>query len=188
MANANAPCGFIPIRDKTGGTTFEISPYSIASGYNTAIGMGDPVQLTGTGKNIELSEATNVDNIGIFAGVQYNNAQGNPVWVEQWAAGTTGTDIIAFVYDSPLLVYEAQMDTCAEANIGTVCDWVIGAPTAAHPRSQTYLTAGSATTGGSVRILGLINRPDNAYGAYAKVECMLAEHVLLTGTNSAGGV
>lgn len=187
MANVNAPSGFTPVRHKTGGP-LHLTPYSIATGYNTAIGLGDPVQLTGTGRNIELSEATNEDNIGVFAGVEYTNSDGQRVWSERWVAGTAGTNIIASVYDDPFIVYEAQMDTCAEANIGTLSDWVIGAPTAAHPRSQTYLTAGSATTGRSMRILGLVERPDNAYGAYARVYCMFAEHVLLTGTSGAGGV
>lgn len=187
MANANAPSGFTPIRHKTGGQLAP-TPYSIATGYATAIGMGDPVQLTGTGKNIELSESGNVDNLGVFAGVEYTDSDGQRQWSERWVAGTAATDIVVYVYDDPFVVYEAQMDTCAAANIGTVCDWTIGAPTAAHPRSATYLVAGSATTGGSVRVLGLIDRPDNAYGAYAKVECMLAEHILLTGAASAGGV
>lgn len=187
MANSNSPFGFSPVRHKTGGP-LHTTPYTIASAYGTAIGMGDPVQLTGTGKEIALSEATNVDNLGVFAGVEYTNSAGQRIWSEYWPASTTATNIIAYVYDDPFIVYEAQMDTCAAANIGTVCDWVIGAPTAAHPKSQTYLTAGSATTGGSVRVLGLVARPDNAYGSYAKVEVMLAEHILLTGTNSAGGV
>jgi hypothetical protein len=187
MANANAPSGFTPIRHRTGGNT-STNPYSIASGYATAIGLGDPVQMTGTGKNIELAEAGNVDNIGVFAGCQYNDANGEPKWVEQWTAGTVATDVIAYVYDDPFMTYEAQMDTCAAANIGTLADWVIGAPTAAHPRSSTYLTAGADTSGKGMRILGLINRPDNEYGAYAKVEVQFAEHVLLTGAAGAGGV
>lgn len=187
MANANSPNGFTPIRHKTGGQ-LSTNPYSIASAYNTDIGAGDPVQLTGTGKNIALSEATNEDNIGVFAGCEYTDASGQRQWSERWPANTVATNIIAYVYDDPFIVYEAQMDTCAEANIGTLSDWTIAAPTAAHPKSQSYLVAGSATTGASMRIMGLVDRPDNAYGAYAKVECMFAEHVLLTGTSGAGGV
>ncbi|MFZ2100354.1 MAG: hypothetical protein WAU86_07305 [Oricola sp.] len=190
MANADNAIGFVPIKHKTGGE-IRLTEYSIASAYNTALGKGDPVQLTGTGTNIAKAEATNVDNIGVFAGCRYIDTLGNPVYSEYWPASTAtkgSVDAVALVWDDPLIVFRAQMDTCASANIGTLSDWDSGTPSSTTRLSGAELVAGSATTGASMRILGLSDIPDNAYGTYAKVDVMFAEHVLLTGAAGAGGV
>ena len=187
MANTNAPFGFRLIR-KHGGGNDEMNPYRIASGYATAIGMGDPVQLVGDG-TIALAEAGNVDNIGIFMGVEYTNSDGQRVWSEKWPASTTATDIIASVIDDPMQKFQAQITTYSDALHGTLVDWVIGAPDSGKGTSKTYLDAGTAaTTGKSIRVLGLVDEPSNESGAYARVVCMFAEHVFLTGAAGAGGV
>lgn len=187
MANTNAPFGLRPIR-KHGGGNLELSPYKIASGYATTIGMGDPVQAVGDG-TIALAEAGNVDNIGVFMGVEYTNSEGQRVWSEKWPAGTTATNIIASVIDDPMQAFEAQITTYSDALHMTLVDWVIGAPDSGKGQSKTYLDAGtSATSGKSMRVLGLVESPDNEAGAYARVVCVFAEHVFLTGAAGAGGV
>ena len=50
------------------------------------------------------------------------------------------------------------------------------------------LTTGTGTTGTNLRIMGLVNRPDNAYGAYAKIRVMFAEHVLGRVVSGVGGI
>ena len=189
MANANAPCGFSPVRHKSGGQ-IRISNYTIASGYAANLGRGDPVELTGTGKNIQAAAGGNVDNLGIFAGVEYTDAQGQRQYSGYWASGTVGTDIVASVWDDPMIVFEVQGDSVAEGDIGALADWTLGTPSAVLERSTTSLAvdAATGTTGKSIRLLGLVQRANNNYGAYAKIECVFAEHALLTGAAGAAGV
>lgn len=188
MGNVNGPVGLKAVRHMTGGCV-RLSEYSIASGYTTAIYKGDPVEMTGTGRNIALAAAANVDNIGVFAGVRYVDAQGNQVFSRYWPASTTATDIVALVYDDPETIFEVQCDTLAEADVGNLMDWAAGTPSAVTGLSGAYADESTkATTACSLRIQRLVPRVDNAYGAYAKAEVTFAEHALKTGAAGAGGV
>lgn len=189
MANVQGPNGFRPVRLLGGGADIRSTEYSIASGYGTNIFFGDPVQVTGTGKNIALAEAGNVDNIGVFAGCRYVNAQGKQIFSKHWPAGTTATNIVALVWDNPDIVFEAETDTLAAADEQLLADWAAGTGNTATGMSGAYLAASTgATTGKSMRILRLVPRADNAYGAYARVECMFAEHVLKGVVSGVGGI
>jgi hypothetical protein len=182
MANTNTPYGLIPLRGDA-----PTNPYSIASLYNTAIGLGDPVEMTGTGTNVALAAAGNPDNVGVFAGCEYTNAEGQRVWKPNWVAGTAATDIVAHVWDCPRMVFRIQIDTIAEADVGLLVDWVIGTPSSATGRSTSYAgTASKDTAAASLRIKRLV--PGSSYGAYADIEVMFAEHIHLTGAAGAGGV
>ena len=46
----------------------------------------------------------------------------------------------------------------------------------------------TGTTAKSLRIMRLVPRPDNAYGAYAKAEVMFAEHALKGVIAGVGGI
>jgi hypothetical protein len=189
MANANAPSGFHPVRHKTGGE-IRMSKYTIASEYGTAIGRGTVVELTGTGKNIQVAAKSNVDNIGVFAGCEYVDAQGEKHFSDYWPASQVATKIIAYVWDDPMLVFRCQADSCAEGDVGALADWIVGTPSATTGLSASYLevNGATATTAEGMRIMGLSDIPNNAYGAYAKIDVMFAEHALLTGANGAAGV
>ena len=184
MANTDNANGFQPV-SKVPST----GEYTIASAYGTALARGEPVELTGTGRNIQESAAGNVESIGIFAGCSYVDSQGNPVWSEYWPASTVATNIKAYVWDNPLEVFRVQCDTLAEADIGALADWDTGTPSATNRCSGVELVASStATSGNSIRILRLSRLPDNAYGTYAKADVVFAEHAFLTGAAGAGGV
>jgi hypothetical protein len=191
MANVDAACGFIPVRHLTGGE-IRLAELTIASGYNTALAIGDPVELTGTADNIQEAAAQNVDNIGIFCGCEYVDAQGQPVISNYWPAGTVTKNAAAakaLVWRDPLIVYRVQCDTLAAADVGALADWDTGAPSATTRLSGVELVASSTgTTAKAIRILGLSKIPNNEYGAYAKADVVFAEHALLTGANGAGGV
>ena len=190
MANTNSPFGFKPVSHLIGGPgNWTTKTYSIASGYAANIGMGDPVEQTGTADNVQLAAAGNVDNLGIFAGVEYTDANGRAQWSESWASGTTGTNIKAKVIVDPFVIYEVQADSAAANDIGAFADWVAGSVSSVNGRSGAYLEVSStATSGKSMVVLGKVDRPDNAWGAYCKVYAMFREHNLLTGAASAGGV
>jgi hypothetical protein len=187
MANVNAPFGFRPVKHATGGE-IKHREYTIASGGAFNIGYGDPVEMTGTGKNIQLAAATNVDNIGIFCGVDYIDSTGEHKFSRNWVSGTTGTNIKALVIDDPDVIYECQADACAEADVGLLSDWTIGTVDS-FGRSTTVLKVSTgATTGQSFRVLELVPDPANAYGNYANVRVMWAEHVLKGVVSGVGGI
>ena len=184
MANTDNANGFQPV-SKVPST----GEYTIASAYGTALGRGDPVELTGTGRNIQKAAAQNVDNIGVFAGCSYVDSQGNPVWSDYWPASTVGTDIKAYVWDNPHEVFKVQCDTLAEGDVGALADWDAGTPDSNTRCSGVELVASSTgTSGKSIRILRLNRAPDNAYGTYAVADVVFAEHTLLTGAAGASGV
>lgn len=191
MANVDNAVGFIPIRHKGGGEV-RLGSYTIASAYNTAIGKGDVVELTGTGNNIQKAAAGNENNLGVFAGCSYVDGNGNPVYSEYWAASTATKNSVAataLVWDDPNIVFRIQCDTLAAGDVGAHADWDSGTPTAATRLSGLELVSSSTgTTGKSIRIEKLSDIPDNAYGAYAKADVMFVEHIRLTGTTGAGGV
>ena len=190
MANTNSPFGFKPVSHLIGGPgNWTVKTYSIASGYAADIGMGDPVEQTGTADNVQLAAAGNADNLGIFAGVEYTDSNGRAQWSESWTSGTTGTNIKAKIIVDPYVIYEVQADSAAANDIGALADWVAGSVSSVNGRSGAYLEVSStATSGKSMVVLGKVDRPDNAFGAYCKVYAMFREHNLLTGATGAGGV
>ena len=121
-------------------------------------------------------------------GCRYVNAQGDQVFGKYWPASTVATKIVALIADDPYMVFEAQADTLAEADVGLLVDWDDGAGVARTGLSGRELVASSAaSTNQSLRIMRLVPRPDNAYGAYAKVEVMFIEHVLKGVVAGVGG-
>jgi len=188
MANVNSPFGLRPVRHLTGGM-IRLTQYSIATGYSTSIFAGDVVEATGTGKNIAKAAAGNADNLGVFAGCRYVDAQGRQVFSPMWPANTTATEIVAFVYDDPNIVFECQVSTIAEADVGNLMDWDVGTGVAATGVSGLFADGSTkATTGCSLRVIGLVPRVDNAYGDYAKVEVVFAEHVMKGVVSGVGGI
>jgi hypothetical protein len=190
MANVNAPFGLRPARKVDGGNVSQ-GVYSIATDYTTAIYDGDPVQLTSTSRNVILAEATNPDNIGVFKGCSYKDSTGSMQFSHYWPGVSDGkTDIKAYVIDDPNVVFEMQADACAATEVGLLCDWNAGTGSAISGLSGAYAVVNgtSATTNGSLRVMRLVERPDNAYGAYAKIEVMFAEHVLGRVVGGVGGI
>lgn len=188
MANVNAPSGLKPVRHMTGGV-IRLNEYSIASGYASNLFQGDPVEMTGTGKNIQLAAAGNADNLGVFWGCRYVNAQGEQQFSRYWPANTVATAIKAMVYDDPNIVFETQADTIAEGDVGNLLDWAVGTGNTRTGMSGAY--ADSSTKGvadGALRVLGIVPRVDNAYGAYAKIEVVYAEHALKGVVAGVGGI
>jgi len=205
MSNVNAPHGLKPIRHMAGGIP-RLSVYTILSTYNTAIYTGDVVELYSTSNQINQAAAANPDNLGVFAGCSWTDASGAPQWSPYWPGTQTGaTDIKAYVYDDPMIVFEAQVGNSTTtglniADLGQLFDWVVAAGSTKTGISGNYINPTPiGTAGGSLRILRPINAPDNAVAAAGstsaclRVECMFAEHVLNPNADSgtiagAGGI
>lgn len=181
MANTNAPQGFKPTRH-LGGGVIRAAEYLIntsgTTGFNDNIGSGDPVILNADG-TLEIAAAGG-NIFGIFNGCQYLASDGSVQFSRNWVASTavkTGSEIKAYVYTDPMIAYEIQANTAASTDVGAVVDFIVGTPNATTGQSTTYADV-SDTTGGQLRVLRLVPRPDNAWGAYAKLEVQIAGSTL----------
>jgi len=190
MANSDTPYGLRPVRHMNGGV-IQTNTYTIASGYATSIFTGDVVQGVATG-GIAQSEAGNVDNLGVFAGVRYTDATGAVKFSPYWPASTTATNIEAYVYDDPNIVFAIQSDAtgAAAADVHMGADWEVVAGDTVSGRSNWNLdvSAGLAATGTVLRILRIINDGENTAGAYSDVEVIFNEHVMKGVVAGVGGI
>ena len=188
MANPNGPFGLKPFRHRFGVTPTR-NRYTIASTYGTSIFTGQVVELTGTTNQIASAAADNADNLGVFDGVEYTDATGARVFSRYWPASTVGTNIVAYVYDDPFIIFLAQFTTLAVTDIGAGFKWVVGSGNTRTGISGAYVDAATtATTDVQLRCEGLAPIGNNAYGAYAVAEVSFMEHVRLNVVGGVGGI
>lgn len=205
MANANRPMGLVP-RYYLNGSQWNgmARTYSIAASYATALYIGDPVISSGT------ADTNGVPGIAIATGTTVSSGAIRGVIVglgktEGVAIGNiSNLDLIyrpasdaavwyARVVDDPNVLFEVQERTgatqiaAAEIGLNTVLyvgtgngfvsGWMLSNVTDATPATTATL---------QVRLMGLIRRHDNAFGAYAKHLIKINVHELGTGTGAAG--
>tara|TARA_B100000780_G_scaffold278046_1_gene250338 strand:+ start:844 stop:1428 length:585 start_codon:yes stop_codon:yes gene_type:complete len=112
MANKDAAFGMKPVR-MIGGAPYSggQSRYRIANAYDTSIFQGDMVaQVTGGGIAVHADGGT-VPIVGVFNGCQFTDpASGEQVFSNFFPADTAADDIIAFIIDDPMVVFEIQAD------------------------------------------------------------------------------
>lgn len=192
MANVQGAYGFKAVRHITGGEV-RMNGYTIASGYATDLFTGDPVLQTTDGSLIRAigTEGTaSSQPVGVFAGCKYTNAQGAIVYSPYWPASTVATNIEAYVYDDPRIVFEIQANATGivEADKGALANFTVAAGNTRTGKSGVILDSTLAATGKQLRILRLINDGVNAPGAYANVEVMFVQHALLDVVAGVGGI
>jgi hypothetical protein len=184
MANPNAPFGLRAV-GLIGGkpVTASAGLYYIASGLASNIGMGSVVKKTGVGRKVDLAAAGDDAVVGVAVGFKYRDTTGAVQFVRNWVSGTVtfgSQDAEVLVVDDPDTVFEVQSDVTgvAEADIGQFFSMTVGAPNA-NGVAQTVATGvtGTVTT---LKAIALSTKPRggdvNAYGAYAVIQCLLAEH------------
>lgn len=194
MPNVNSPMGLVPRLHSRGGLhRIAPVPYQIASALASNIYRGSAVIPVTTNKRIDVAAAGN-RLVGVFHGVSYVNAQGEPVWNKYWASGTTllsGTVAEAEVFDDPDILFGVQVSSATglvAGNVGAFADLVIGTGSAVTGNSgdmldQTTLTETTAT-GGQLRVEALDPIQGNDYGQYAKALVRINEHTLGAGTTA----
>jgi len=178
MANVDAAFGFVPIRHLSGNGYSRANKYTITSGLSENIFTGDLVIITADGV-ITPHTATEVNNIGVFAGVSYTASDGSYVYSQYFPTGTTGTSIIAYVYDDPYTVFKVQSaGTPAQTNIGNCADVVAGTGSTITGQSGFELSGTMSNGTATCKILGLYEGPENAFGTNAIMEVLINEHLL----------
>ena len=177
MANADAAFGFVPIRHMSGAAP-RANKYTIASGLAENIFTGDLCIIDANGQ-VTPHTATEVNNIGVFAGVSYTASDGSYVYSQYWPTGTVATNIIAYIYDDPYTVFKAQSaGSPAQTNVGNCCDVVAGAGSTVTGQSGFELSATMANGTASCKILALHDSPENAFGTNAVMDVLINEHLL----------
>lgn len=179
MANRDAPNGFRPIRHLAGGSANRFNRYHIASALASTICRGDMVIPTATTKNIDAMGADTDRLLGCFDGCYYIATDGSVQYTPRFVSGTTfktGTSSDCWVYDDPYTLFEGQYTgTLAAADIGSFADVVRTASDATTNSSRQEVKA-NAGSGANLKIIDLIERPDNDFGSKAKVEVAIALH------------
>ena len=177
MANVDAAFGFVPVRHMSGNIP-RANQYTIASGLAENIFSGDLCIIDANGQ-ITPHTATEVNNIGVFAGVSYTASDGSYVYSQYFPTGTSATNIIAYIYDDPYIVYKVQSaGSPAQTNIGNCADVVAGAGSTTTGQSGFEISGTMAAGTATCKILGLYDSPDNAFGTNAIMEVLINEHLL----------
>jgi hypothetical protein len=180
MLGASQPFGFRPYRHLAGGVPSRTTEQTIASAYDTAIGVGDPVALIGDGSIVQC--AANVRVLGIFDGVQYIDVNSNVVFTNRWTADAVATEIKANVVSDPMVTFEvesAKVTAPDQSDVGLIADHVVAVPNALHGTSGAYLHATQSTAVAQWRIIGLIPKPYNTGQVFDTVEVTCVEHEYL---------
>ena len=159
--------GLNPARQVGSGVTNQgLSTYSIASGYSTGLGLGDPVKLASDGTIVRATNDS-ADAIGVFKGVKYVDSSGNRIYSKQWPASTVATEIEALVMDSP----SATFNVLGEGPIPLVQKGDIFAMNLTSPDTKTGLSTMTAKTTtevvGDVNINGSTDLPTDVTGIAA---------------------
>ncbi len=159
MSSVSAPFGFRASYHNSG--QIIAKAYTLATGYAQNVFQGDPVKLVDTGVvQLGSSDGTRSGTtdgvllLGIFAGCQYIDALGVPTVSPYWPSGVAATEITAWVYDDPEILFAVQYDnpssgTTVQTAVGEQCDWTVASPGGSTRTglSNTKLSAIQATSG-----------------------------------------
>jgi hypothetical protein len=200
MPNDNRASGFVPRQYLNGAPwTGKARLYSIAAAYGTALYIGDPVISSGTADangvaGVVLGAATGALR-GVIVGlgktpgglfnpsnldITYRPASDAAVW---YASVVDDPDVLFEIQEesngTALAATEIGLNTVSllAAGNGYVSGWQVRSATGATPATTATL---------QLKLMGLSQRPNNAFGAYAKHLVQINVHELAHGTGATG--
>ena len=186
MSATSAPFGMRPAFHPSGLDRARAYVDGIVSAYGSDILKGQPVKLVTAG-NIEPA-ASGDPFLGAFDGVEWTDTTGRRRISNYWPASTAGSNIVAYFYQDPNIVYEIQSDgTLAQTAIGDEADITNpydGSTTTGL--SQCTISTSLAGSGASkvLRIIDIAPYPDNAWGDnYVIVRVQINKYQYAVGTN-----
>ena len=199
MANLNAPKGFVPSRYLSGaGWTGAVNMYYIPSTDSNIYSPGDAVKsvaLSDSVGTMGIVKAAGTDVIrgvivGFLAAPLFGQSfQGVPLdlTIQNIPAIKTKA-YYALVVDDPNVLFEVQDDGLAALTATSVnknAIFTVANPTAPAQNSASVLSTSSVSTTNTLnlKIMGLIQRDDNTFGANAKWLVKFNLHELLGGTS-----
>ena len=193
MANASTTgFGFRPIKKIASNyNNAALSEYSVAAS-SALISHACLVQLTADGV-VLASGNTTENNLGTLNGVFYTDATTNkPTFSNFSPATNTATDIVAFINDDPMQMFEVMSaDTAFNQNeVGHCADQVLAAGTTPLFVSKSKISATTANTQAQLFIMGVSRDPDHsdttAEGFALRVQ--IREHILIGDNTQRAGI
>ena len=198
MSSTSAPFGFRASYHNSG--QMRPKAYTVASTYAANIFSGDPVKLTdagviqlGTSDGTRDGTTDGITLLGIFAGCQYLDASGKPTISPFWPSGTTGTEIVAWVFDDPETLFDVQYTnpgtpgtTTVQTAVGEECDWTVASPGGSTRTGLSSTQLGVIqSTSGQFQITGFgYNINDSLTDAYVVATVRINEHAYKAAVNS----
>lgn len=202
MANSNSPRGFDPVQNGDGSPwNQQTNTYYLPASDTAAYYIGDTVTAAAGGdangvqqvvKILAGAEATS-RILGVVVGVAVaehnpNSLQGTTLALEITSAPAIKTQAYyLYVVDDQSVIFQIQDDGAA-ALTATSCNknasYSVVTPANGYNLSATVLgTASVATTNTlPLRIRGLVQRADNAFGVFAKWRVSINNHFYAGGT------
>lgn len=194
MPNLNAPRGFVPSRYLNGAAwNGGGNVYVIPSGDGSVYSPGDAVKSAANGDANGIpavAKALGTDTVrGVIMGVLVanpNNPSLNGVTLDlttQQVPATKAKDYYVIVCDDPAVLFEIMDDGLAVLT-ATSCNknasFTVANPTAPSQNSASVLTTASVavTQALNLKIVGLAQRDDNAFGQYARWLVKFNQHEL----------
>ena len=176
MANKDAAFGFRPVRHLTGGL-IRTNEYKIAANYGSNIFHGQAVKALAAG-GIDVCAAGEVV-LGIFGGCFFTDpTTSKPTFSNYYPASTNASDIVAYVYDDPRIVFEVQHDGTGTAAMNfSGFDLVGTGGSTKSGRSSQELDTSTSTTSGQFKQVGISKDPDNSDTSSANVNAYVVPNV-----------
>ena len=193
MANASTVgFGFRPIKKiAQNDNNAALSEYSVAAS-SALISHACMVKLTSDGVVLAAGN-TDDHNLGTLNGVFYTDATSNkPTFSNFSPASNTATDIVAFINDDPMQMFEVMSaDTAFNQNeVGHCADQVVAVGVTPLFISKSKISATTAASIAQLKILGVSRDPDHsdtsAEGFALRVQ--IREHILIGNDTSRAGV
>lgn len=192
MPNVNRPSGLSPVQ-YLGGADWDgkVNIYSIAAADTNAFYPGDPVILDGSADvngipGVTLATVGANPAIGSIVAIG-TNAKGGPyinpndLSVTNRPSGAQTPVYYVAVADDPFILFEVQEDSIggalAAADTGRNIALVAGTPATGVKVSAWQIDSSDAgATGSNVKLMRLVQRLDNAFGAFAKWLVLINNH------------
>lgn len=161
MANVNAPVGFAPHGEVMRMTTY------LTGGI---VYPGDPVKLDANGKVVQAD--TTASPVGIAM-----------------AYAASGVEVA--VADHPDQMFEALASAgqiSAQTNLNLNYQIVLGTASTVYKCSRAAIDSSTGATNSNypLKIIKIVNEPNNAFGSYVKCICKINTHQLNGETGSLG--
>jgi len=176
MANEDKASGARPVGTLNGANWNDsVRHYSVDSSNGTAIFPGDFVMLEADGNAAPATAAGGGTWIGVMVGkvADFDNLD-----QKHLAASTAGTILVT---TDPNTIYEVQEDSTGSSlaltDRGNTLDVAAGAGDTDTGRSAHELDSSDIGTGANLKVVDLVDRPDNEVGTNAKWLVVINEHL-----------
>lgn len=194
MANSNRPSGLSPVMYQNGAPwTGGGRVYYVPSTDNNALAIGDPVRSAGSADANGVASVT-LATVGTAyrgvivaaGGTRYGSGYYDPANLNTTVIPATKTkDYYIYVVDDPMVIFEVQEigtgTALAAADVSLNCNLVAGTNNGFISGWLLTNTTEATTSTLDVKLLGLSQRLDNAFGAFAKWLVLFNNHELKTG-------